>query len=147
MLVRGTPEEIQLAKRIATLIDVKRQQLLFFLRVYDVSVERTEALGVNSSWLNGSRGLYDIIVPPFTDTVDFFKNFQALYTNNMARGVYETNLLVLENQQGHFGKKKRLQLYLYLISKYQLKKLRPKIVCMSLAVYCHQEKCRRNLAI
>lgn len=35
----------------------------------------------------------------------FFKNFQALYTNNMARGVYETNLLVLENQQGHFGKK------------------------------------------
>ncbi|MGI2126960.1 secretin N-terminal domain-containing protein [Shewanella oncorhynchi] len=105
LLVRGTPEEIQLAKRIATLIDVKRQQLLFFLRVYDVSVERTEALGVNSSWLNGSRGLYDIIVPPFTDTVDFFKNFQALYTNNMARGVYETNLLVLENQQGHFGKK------------------------------------------
>lgn len=105
LLVRGTPEEIQLAKRIASLIDVKRQQLLFFLRVYDVSVERTEALGVNSSWLNGSRGLYDIIVPPFTDTVDFFKNFQALYTNNMARGVYETNLLVLENQQGHFGKK------------------------------------------
>ncbi|AVI67744.1 secretin [Shewanella sp. WE21] len=105
LLVRGTPEEIQLAKRIATLIDIQRQQLLFFLRVYDVSVERTEALGVNSSWLNGSRGLYDIIVPPFTDTVDFFKNFQALYSNNMARGVYETNLLVLENQQGHFGKK------------------------------------------
>lgn len=105
LLVRGTPEEIQLAKRIATLIDVQRQQLLFFLRVYDVSVERTEALGVNSSWLNGSRGLYDIIVPPFTDTVDFFKNFQALYSNNMARGVYETNLLILENQQGHFGKK------------------------------------------
>ncbi|MBS0045077.1 secretin [Shewanella sp. M16] len=105
LLVRGTPEEIQLAKRIATLIDVQRQQLLFFLRVYDVSVERTEALGVNSSWLNGSSGLYDIIVPPFTNTVDFFKNVQALYSNNMARGVYETNLLILENQQGHFGKK------------------------------------------
>jgi len=105
LLIRGTPEEIQLAKRIATLIDVQRQQLLFFLRVYDVSVERTEALGVESSWLNGSRGLYDIVVPPFTNTVDFFKNFQALYSNNMARGVYETNLLILENQQGHFGKK------------------------------------------
>ncbi|QDO85419.1 secretin [Shewanella psychropiezotolerans] len=105
LLIRGTPEEVKLAKHIATLIDIKRKQLLFSLHVYDVSVERTEALGVNSSWLNGSRGIYDIVVPPFTDTVDFVKNFQALYTNNMARGVYETNLLVLENQQGHFGKK------------------------------------------
>lgn len=104
LLIRGTPQEIKLAKHIATLIDIKRKQLLFSLHVYDVSVERTEIFGINSSWLNGSRGIYDIVVPPFTNTADFLSNFHALYTNNMARGVYETNILVLENQQGHFGK-------------------------------------------
>lgn len=104
LLVRGTPEEIKLAKRIAALIDVKRQQLLFSLKVYDIAADRTENLGIDSSWVSGTKGIYDILLPPFTSTTDFLQNFQALYSNGIARGVYETNLLVLENQQGHFGK-------------------------------------------
>ncbi|EMC3731974.1 secretin [Vibrio cholerae] len=105
LLVRGTPEEIKLAKRIAALIDIKRQQLLFSLKVYDVAVDRNENFGIDSSWLNGTKGIYDIIVPPFTQTTDFMRNFQALSSNGIARSVYQTNLLVLENQKGHFGKK------------------------------------------
>lgn len=105
LLVRGTQEEVKLAKRIAALIDVKRRQLLFSLKVYDISAERKENLGIDSSWLNGIRGIYDIVVPPFTDTTDFLQNFHALYTNGIARSIYETNLLALENQQGQFGKK------------------------------------------
>lgn len=68
-----------MAKRIAALIDVKRRQLLFSLKVYDISAERKENLGIDSGWLNGSRGIYDIVVPPFTETTDFLKNFK-LYT-------------------------------------------------------------------
>ncbi|EGR1312060.1 secretin, partial [Vibrio cholerae] len=105
LLVRGTPDEIKLAKRIASLIDIQRRQLLFTLKVYDVSAEKSENFGIDSSWLNGTRGIYDIIVPPFAQTKDFLRNFQALSTNGLARGVYQTNLLVLENQKGHFGKK------------------------------------------
>ncbi|EIW7482440.1 secretin N-terminal domain-containing protein [Vibrio parahaemolyticus] len=105
LLVRGTPDEVKLAKRIAALIDTERRQLLFSLKVYDVSAERKEHFGVDSSWVNGSRGVYDLVVPPFTETIDFLRNFQALASNGIARGVYETNLLALENQQGHFGKK------------------------------------------
>ncbi|MFA0001058.1 secretin N-terminal domain-containing protein [Vibrio lentus] len=105
LLIRGTPAEVKLAKRIAALIDIKRQQLLFSLKVYDIAVSRSENLGIDSSWLNGSRGIYDIVVPPFTQTKDFLQNFQALSSNGVARGIYETNLLILENQQGHFGKK------------------------------------------
>ncbi|EJU9689733.1 secretin N-terminal domain-containing protein [Vibrio cholerae] len=112
LLVRGTQEEVKLAKRIAALIDVKRRQLLFSLKVYDISAERKENLGIDSGWLNGSRGIYDIVVPPFTETTDFLKNFQALYTNGIARSVYETNLLALENQQGQFGKKQTATLTL-----------------------------------
>ncbi|EIF8206164.1 secretin, partial [Vibrio parahaemolyticus] len=105
LLVRGTPDEVKLAKRIAALIDTERRQLLFSLKVYDVSAERKEHFGVDSSWVNGSRGVYDLVVPPFAETIDFLRNFQALASNGIARGVYETNLLALENQQGHFGKK------------------------------------------
>lgn len=105
LLIRGTPEEILLAKRLAKLIDVKSQQLLFTLKVYDVSNEINNDFGLDSSWLSGTRGFYDIIMPPFTQTVDFFKNFQALSSNGFINGVYETNILVLENQQGNFGKK------------------------------------------
>lgn len=105
LLIRGTPEELKLAKRIAALIDVKRQQLLFSLKVYDVAVDRNENFGIDSSWLTGTKGIYDIVVPPFTETTEFLQNFQALSANGAARGVYQTNLLVLENQKGHFGKK------------------------------------------
>ncbi|CAB1261483.1 secretin [Vibrio cholerae] len=105
LLVRGTPEEIKLAKRIAALIDVKRQQLLFSLKVYDVAADRNENFGIDSAWLSGVKGIYDIVIPPFTQTTEFLKNFQALSSNGIARGVYQTNLLVLENQKGHFGKK------------------------------------------
>jgi len=105
LLVRGTPAEVELAKRIAKLIDLKRGQLLFSLKVYDVAVEKKEHFGVDSSWLDGSRGLYSIVMPPFTSTKVFFDNFQALTRNGAIRGVYQTNLLVLENQRGHFGKK------------------------------------------
>ncbi|MCO4174528.1 hypothetical protein K8D10_22540 [Aeromonas veronii] len=105
LLVRGTPEEIKLAKRIADLIDIKRQQLLFSLKVYDVAADRNENFGIDSSWLSGVKGVYDIVIPPFTQTTEFLKNFQALSSNGIARGVYQTNLLVLENQKGHFGKK------------------------------------------
>lgn len=105
LLIRGTQEEVKLAKRIAALIDVKRRQLLFSLKVYDISAERKENLGIDSGWLDGSRGIYDIVVPPFAETTDFLKNFHALYNNGIARSVYETNLLALENQQGQFGKK------------------------------------------
>lgn len=80
--------------------------------MYDISAERKENLGIDSGWLNGSRGIYDIVVPPFTETTDFLKNFQALYTNGIARSVYETNLLALENQQGQFGKKQTATLTL-----------------------------------
>lgn len=104
LLIRGTPAEVKLAKRIAALIDVRRQQLLFSLKVYDISVSRSEKLGIDSSLLNGSQGLYDIVVAPFMQTKDFLQNFQALSSNQIVRGVYETNLLILENQQGHFGK-------------------------------------------
>ncbi|CAH8182091.1 hypothetical protein VAE128_150002 [Vibrio aestuarianus] len=72
--------------------------------MYDIAADRTENLGIDSSWVSGTKGIYDILLPPFTSTTDFLKNFQALYSNGIARGVYETNLLVLENQQGHFGK-------------------------------------------
>ncbi|WP_188014092.1 secretin N-terminal domain-containing protein [Photobacterium damselae] len=105
LLVRGTQEEVKLAKRIAALIDIKRRQLLFSLKVYDISAERKENLGLDSGWLDGSRGIYDIVVPPFSETTDFLKNFHTLYNNGIARSVYETNLLALENQQGQFGKK------------------------------------------
>ena len=105
ILIRGTPAEVRLAKRIAALVDIKRQQLLFSLKVYDIAVTRTDNLGIDSAWLNGSRGIYDVVVPPFMETIDFLKNFQALSSNGVARGVYETNLLILENQQGKFGKK------------------------------------------
>ncbi|WP_229616255.1 secretin N-terminal domain-containing protein [Vibrio parahaemolyticus] len=112
LLIRGTQEEVKLAKRIAALIDVKRRQLLFSLKVYDISAERKENLGIDSGWLNGNRGIYDIVVPPFTETKDFVKNFQALYSNGIARSVYETNLVALENQQSQFGKKQTATLTL-----------------------------------
>lgn len=105
LLVRGTPEEIKLAKHIAALIDVKRQQLLFSLKVYDVAADSNENFGIDSAWLSGIKGVYDIVIPPFMQTTEFLKNFQALSSNGIARGVYQTNLLVLENQKGHFGKK------------------------------------------
>lgn len=111
-MIRGTQEEVKLAKRIAALIDVKRRQLLFSLKVYDISAERKENLGIDSGWLNGNRGIYDIVVPPFTETKDFVKNFQALYSNGIARSVYETNLVALENQQSQFGKKQTATLTL-----------------------------------
>ncbi|EGQ9519404.1 secretin [Vibrio parahaemolyticus] len=105
LLIRGTPAEVKLAKRIAALIDIKSQQLLFSLKVYDVAVDRDETLGPDSAFLNGSQGIYDVLSLPFSDTKTFLKGFQATTSNGMARRVYETNLLVLENQQGHFGRK------------------------------------------
>lgn len=105
LLIRGTPAEVKLAKRIAVLIDIKSQQLLFSLKVYDVAVDRDEKFGPDSTFLNGSQGIYDVLSLPFSDTKTFLKGFQATTTNGMTRGVYETNLLVLENQQGHFGRK------------------------------------------
>ncbi|EKT64633.1 secretin N-terminal domain-containing protein [Providencia burhodogranariea] len=105
LLVRGTPSEITLAKRIATMIDVQGKQLMFSLKVYDVAVERTEGFGADGSLLNNSIGLYDILSKPFSATKDFIKSFQAMYRNGTARSIYSTNLLILENHQGHFGKK------------------------------------------
>ncbi|WP_188009280.1 secretin N-terminal domain-containing protein [Grimontia hollisae] len=123
LLIRGTQEEVKLAKRIAALIDVKRRQLLFSLKVYDIATERKENLGIDGGWVNGSRGIYDIVVPPFTETKDFLKNFQALYSNGIARSVYETNLLVLENQQGQFGKKQTATLALVSNKQIQTEKI------------------------
>ncbi|KOY62973.1 secretin N-terminal domain-containing protein [Photorhabdus heterorhabditis] len=105
LLVRGTPDEITLAKRIASMIDVKGKQLMFSLKVYDVAADRTEHFGADSSMLNGSTGIYDILTLPYSATKDFLNNFQAMYSNGLARSVYSTNLLILENHQGHFGKK------------------------------------------
>lgn len=105
LLIRGTPQEIQLAKRIASLIDIKRHQLIFSLKVYDVSAERDDNFGLDSSWLNGSRSISETVAPSILKTMNFLKNFHALYSNGTVRGVYETNLLVLENQEAHFGKK------------------------------------------
>ncbi|EMA4781835.1 secretin [Providencia rettgeri] len=105
LLIRGTPAEITLAKRIATMVDVKGKQLMFSLKVYDVAVDRTEGFGADNSLLNNSIGLYDILSRPFSATTDFIKSFQAMYRNGTARNVYSTNLLILENHQGHFGKK------------------------------------------
>lgn len=105
ILVRGTPEEVKLAQRIAALIDERRPQLLFSLKVYDVAVDRSNTIGIDSSWVNGSKGVYDIVIPPFDSTRNFLKNLQALSSNGVSRGIYETNLLILSNQQGHFGKK------------------------------------------
>lgn len=105
LLIRGTPAEVKLAKRIAALIDIKSQQLLFSVRVYDVAVDRDEKMGPDSSFLNGSQGIYDVLSLPFSETKTFMKGFQASTSNGMTHGVYETNLLVLENQQGHFGRK------------------------------------------
>lgn len=105
LLIRGTPAEVKLAKRIAALIDIKSQQLLFSLKVYDVAVDRDETLGPDSTLLNGSQGIYDVVSLPFSETKTFLQGFQATTSNGMARGVYETNLLTLENQQGHFGRK------------------------------------------
>ncbi|MBU2895893.1 secretin N-terminal domain-containing protein [Vibrio hepatarius] len=120
LLIRGTPEEVKLAKRIAALIDVKRKQLLFSLKVYDISVTRGEDLGVD---FNGSRGIYDIVVNPFTETKEFLQNFQALSSNGAARGVYETNLLILENQQGHFGKKETATIKLVSVEEVQTQEI------------------------
>ncbi|EKN4037911.1 secretin N-terminal domain-containing protein [Yersinia enterocolitica] len=105
LLIRGTPDEITLAKRIGTMIDVKGKQLMFSLKVYDVAADRTESFGANNTLLNGSKGLYDILTLPYSATKDFLNNFQAMYSNGLARSVYSTNLLILENHQGHFGKK------------------------------------------
>lgn len=105
LLIRGTPAEVKLAKRIAALIDIKSQQLLFSVKVYDVAVDRNETIGPDSSLLNGSQGIYDVLSLPFSETKTFMKGFQATTSNGLAHGVYETNLLVLENQQGHFGRK------------------------------------------
>ncbi|MFY2506835.1 secretin [Vibrio pectenicida] len=120
LLIRGTPAEVKLAKRIAALIDVKRKQLLFSLKVYDISVTRGEDLGVD---FNGSRGIYDIVVNPFTETKEFLQNFQALSSNGVARGVYETNLLILENQQGHFGKKETATIKLVSVEEVQTQEI------------------------
>ena len=89
MLIRGTPAEIKLAKRIASLIDIKRQQLLFFLKVYDISVSSDKKLGMDSSWLNGPLGIYGIIAPPFIQTKSFVQNFRALSSHGVARSIYE----------------------------------------------------------
>ncbi|EKT60098.1 type II secretion system protein GspD [Providencia sneebia] len=105
LLVSGTPSEIELAKRIATMIDVKGQQLMFSLKVYDVAVDHTESFGADSSMLNSSVGLYDILSKPFSATTDFIKSFQAMYRNGTAKSIYSTNLLILENHQGNFGRK------------------------------------------
>lgn len=104
LLIRGTPAEVKLAKRIANLIDIKSQQLLFSLKVYDVAVDRDEKLGPDSNFLNGTQGIYDVISHPFIETKSFLKGFQATTSNGMVHGIYETNLLVLENQQGQFGR-------------------------------------------
>ncbi|WP_341665359.1 secretin N-terminal domain-containing protein [Vibrio sp.] len=120
LLVRGTPEEVKLAKRIAALIDIKRKQLLFSLKVYDVSVTRGEDLGVD---FNSSRGIYDIVVNPFTETKEFLQSFQALSSNGVARGVYETNLLILENQQGIFNKKETATIKLVSVEEVQTQEI------------------------
>lgn len=112
LLIRGTPQEIQLAKRIASLIDVKRHQLIFSLKVYDVSAERNDSFGLDDSWLKGSRSISEILEPSILKTVNFLRNFHALYSNGTVRGVYETNLLVLENQEAHFGKKQTVTIAL-----------------------------------
>lgn len=122
LLVRGTPEEIELAKRIANIIDVKGKQLMFSLKVYDVSVERREILGRDPSLLNGTVDLYSVLSSPFSLTTDFIKSFQAMYSNGMARSIYSTNLLVLENYQGHFGKKDTITLNL--VSNREIKSLK-----------------------
>ncbi|WP_394201503.1 secretin [Shewanella waksmanii] len=111
LLIRGTPEEVELAKRISKLIDIKSSLILFSVSVQDIAVERTELLGLSNSWLGGGM-LGDIVVPPFTTTSSFLKNIQALYTNNLASSVYETKILVLENHQGYFGKKESVTLSL-----------------------------------
>lgn len=105
LVVRGTPEEISLAKKIISFIDVEKKAIVFHVRVYDVSVDQTKEIGLDSSWLKGEKGLYEIVVPPFQGSKDFFKNFKALYSNGMARSVYETNIMALENYEGQFGKK------------------------------------------
>ncbi|MCY4473076.1 MAG: hypothetical protein OXC07_09725 [Kistimonas sp.] len=105
LVIRGTPEEINLAKKIVSFMDIQKVAIVFHVRVYDVSVDQTREIGLDSSWLKGEKGLYEIIVPPFQGSKDFFKNFKALYSNGMARSVYETNIMALENYEGQFGKK------------------------------------------
>ncbi|RTZ16635.1 secretin [Vibrio aquaticus] len=104
LLVRGNPQEIRLARRIASLIDERKSQIIFSLRVYDVATDRTQEFGVDSDWINSGIGIYDIVVPPFENTTEYLKNFNALYINGLARSVYSTNILSLENLGSHFGK-------------------------------------------
>ncbi|WP_318452429.1 secretin N-terminal domain-containing protein [Photobacterium leiognathi] len=123
LLIRGTPAEIKLAKRIASLIDIKRQQLLFFLKVYDISVSSDKKLGMDNSWLNGPLGIYGIIAPPFIQTKSFVQNFRALSSHGVARSIYETNILILENQQGYFGKKDTVTIPLISEKKVEVEKI------------------------
>lgn len=105
VLIRGTPAEIALARDISKFIDVKRNGLMFTLRVYDVAVERTENIGMSPESLNVASNLYDLVTLPFSDTTTFLQGFTALTSNGNIKSIYETNLVTLDNQRAHFGKK------------------------------------------
>ena len=104
LIVRGTPAEVKLAKRISLLIDVKKQALIFNVKVYDVVMDRAEVMGVSSAWMDPQKGISEIVTPPLEDTEEFLKNLDILYVSGLARSVYETNILSMENQEGYFGK-------------------------------------------
>lgn len=105
VLIRGTPAEIALARDLAKFIDVKRNGLMFTLRVYDVAVERSENIGMQAESLNIASNIYDLVTLPFSNTVSFLQSFNALTSNGTIRSLYETNLLTLDNQRAHFGRK------------------------------------------